>query len=107
MAKFDDIEITAAIILILLFLSLLTYTLLNEEHYMELDTHIIFKDKAYEKKHQHPPRFKHVCKIIVTGFLRGFFMGYFVGGLEGACVGGIGLALVNPTMTIAEHYFYN
>jgi hypothetical protein len=107
MAKFTDIEITAAIILVLLFLAAFTYTLLNEEHYKELPGHVVFKDEPYEKKRQHPPRFLHVCKIIFTGFLRGFFMGYFVGGFEAACVGGIGLALVNPTMTIAEHYFYN
>lgn len=107
MAKFNDIKIAAFIILVLLFLAAFTYTLLNESHYKELNGHIIFKGESYEKKKQHPPRFMHICKVIFTGFLRGFFMGYFVSGFEAACVGGIGLALVNPTMTIAEHYFYN
>jgi hypothetical protein len=107
MAKFKEIEITAAIVLILMFLAAFTYTFLNEEYYRELPGHVLYKNVSYEKKKQHPPRILHVCKIILTGFLRGFFMGYFVGGFEGACVGGIGLALVNPTMTVAEHYFYS
>jgi hypothetical protein len=105
MAKFSDIQIGVAIVLVVAFIIVIFYTWINEKYFMETHTHILFKDKKYKKKEpRHPPRLTSVCKVVFTGFTRGFLAGYFVGGLEGACVGGLSLALINPIMTIIEHH---